>query len=99
MRRWGQITDARSDEWYHEIAEKVYRPDIYLQAAQHLIDEGLARPEDFPFDADGYRKPQTEFIDGIVFDGRKPNDYLEQFPIGLKGSDRVEGLQVISALR
>ena len=42
--------------------------------------------EDFPdFDAeDGFRDPQTEFIDGVTFDGRYPNAYLERFPIGLK---------------
>lgn len=95
MRRWGQITDAKPDAWYDEVAKKVYRPDIYLKAAQMLIDEGKAKPEDFPFGTDGYRAPQTEFIDEIVFDGRKPNEYLSKFPIGLKGNDRVEGADVI----
>ena len=33
----------------------------------------------------GYRAPQSEFIDAVVFDGRKPNAYLDQFAIGLKG--------------
>ncbi len=49
------------------------------------------QPEDFPdFDAEtGFRPPQTEFIDGITFDGSKPNAYLEQFPIGLKGDDTL----------
>jgi len=95
MRRWGQITDAKPDAWYDEVAKKVYRPDIYLKAAQMLIDEGKAKPEDFPFGTDGYREPQTEFIDEIVFDGRKPNEYLSKFPIGLKGNDQVEGADVI----
>ena len=95
MRRWGQITDAKPDAWYDEVAKKVYRPDIYLKAAQMLIDEGKAKPEDFPFGTDGYREPQSEFIDEIVFDGRKPNEYLSKFPIGLKGNDRVEGADVI----
>ena len=26
---------------------------------------------DFPWDTDGYREPQTDFIDDIVFDGRQ----------------------------
>ena len=26
-----------------------------------------------------------EFIDGVTFDGSRPNDYLQAFPIGLKG--------------
>ncbi|MDX1562088.1 MAG: CmpA/NrtA family ABC transporter substrate-binding protein [Gammaproteobacteria bacterium] len=90
MRRWGQIAEAQPDSWYDEVARDVYRPDIYLEAAQLLIDDGLADAADFPFGTDGYREPQNEFIDGIVFDGREPNAYLEQFPIGLKGDDRVE---------
>ena len=90
MRRWGQIAEAQPDSWYDEVARDVYRPDIYLEAAQLLIDDGLADAADFPFGTDGYREPQHEFIDGIVFDGREPNAYLEQFPIGLKGDDRVE---------
>jgi len=49
------------------------------------------KAEDFPdFDAEtGFRPPQTEFIDGITFDGNKPNDYLKQFAIGLKGDDKL----------
>jgi nitrate/nitrite transport system substrate-binding protein len=97
MRRWGQIAERRPDDWYMKTAESVYRPDIYMQAARMLIDEGLASPDDFPSETGGYRAPQTEFIDGIVFDGRKPNDYLAKFPIGLKGDDRVESGQVLTA--
>ena len=42
---------------------------------------------DFPEFAseDGFRPEQTEFIDSVSFDGRKPNAYLEKFDIGLKG--------------
>jgi nitrate/nitrite transport system substrate-binding protein len=97
MRRWGQIAEPMTDDWYHEVAQSVYRPDIYLEAAQLLIDEGLASAADFPFGTDGYREPQSEFIDEVVFDGRQPNTYLEQFDIGLSGTDRVEGLEVLSA--
>jgi nitrate/nitrite transport system substrate-binding protein len=97
MRRWGQISEGMPDAWYHEVAEKVYRPDIYLAAARLVVAEGHADAADFPFDADGYRAPQNEFIDAMIFDGRKPNEYLEQFAIGLKGDQRVEGSQVLSA--
>ncbi len=90
MRRWGQITEQKSDEWYHEIARKVYRPDIYLAAARELLEEGRIKEEEIPWDSDGFRAPQTEFIDGIVYDGKKPNDYLARFPIGLKGADTVD---------
>ena len=87
MRRWGQISEQKPDSWYKETAAKVYRPDIYRKAAEALIAEGLLKAEEFPdFDKEtGYRPPQTEFIDGITYDGTKPNEYLEKFPIGLKG--------------
>ena len=87
MRRWGQISEPKDDAWYDEVARSVYRPDLYAKAAQALIAEELMSPEDFPDFAteSGYRDPQTEFIDDITFDGRKPNAYLEQFEIGLKG--------------
>ena len=86
MRRWGQISEPKSDQWYFDVAASVYRPDIYKTAALELIEEGLMSAEDFPAFATetGYRAPQKEFIDGIVYDGSKPNEYLKKFPIGLK---------------
>ncbi|MEM7218851.1 MAG: CmpA/NrtA family ABC transporter substrate-binding protein [Pseudomonadota bacterium] len=86
MRRWGQISEPKSDEWYHGVASDVYRPDLYAVAAAELIKEGLAKPSDFPnFDAEtGFKPKQTEFIDGISYDGRFPNAYLNSFSIGLK---------------
>jgi len=95
MRRWGQIADAKSDQWYADTAKSVYRPDVYLKAAQLLIDEKKARKEDFPWGTDGYRAPTKEFIDGTEYDGRKPNDYLAKFAIGLKGSQKIEGGGVV----
>ncbi len=87
MRRWGQIAEPKTDEWYFETAKSVYRPDIYKVAAMELIEEGLMSAADFPEFAseDGFRPEQTEFIDSVSFDGRKPNAYLEKFEIGLKG--------------
>jgi nitrate/nitrite transport system substrate-binding protein len=96
MRRWGQIPEARPDDWYHGVAERVYRPDVYLEAARRLVADGLADEADFPWGTDGYRPAQSEFIDGVVFDGRRPNAYLEQFDIGLKGDERVVGGRVVS---
>lgn len=90
MRRWGQISEQKTDQWYHEIARKVYRPDIYLAAARELLEEGKIKAEEIPWDSDGFREPQADFIDGIVYDGQKPNDYLARFPIGLKGADTVD---------
>ena len=94
MRRWGQITEAKTDAWYDEVARKVYRPDLYLKAAKMLVEEGHVAQADFPWETDGYRAPQSEFIDEKTFDGRTPNAYLEQFPIGLKGKEIVTGNQV-----
>jgi nitrate/nitrite transport system substrate-binding protein len=91
MRRWGQIAEAKPDAWYADTAKKVYKPEIYLQAAKLLVEEGKVKKEDFPWTTDGYRAPSNEFIDGVTYDGRKPNDYLKQFPIGLKGDQKVVG--------
>ncbi len=91
MRRWGQISEQKPDSWYDKIARSVYRPDIYRKAAEELIAEGLMSAADFPdFDNEsGYRAPQTEFIDGVAFDGTKPNAYIDSFPIGLKGEEQI----------
>ena len=96
MRRWGQIAETKPDSWYDEIARKVYRPDIYLKAARALVDDGLANEADFPWDTDGYRAPQSEFIDAITFDGHKPNAYLDSFPIGLKSGEVISASEVVS---
>ncbi|MEQ8397621.1 CmpA/NrtA family ABC transporter substrate-binding protein [Thalassobaculum sp.] len=95
MRRWGQIPETKDDAWYDAVARKVYRPDLYLQAAKLLVDEGKVDKADFPWTTDGYRAPQSEFIDGITFDGRAPNDYLQRFPIGLKNQQVVDGGSVV----
>jgi nitrate/nitrite transport system substrate-binding protein len=88
MRRWGQIAEEKSDNWYDETAKSVYRPDIYRQAAEALIAEGKMTATDFPeFSTES--APQTEFIDGVSYDGTKPNDYLKQFKIGLKGKEKI----------
>jgi nitrate/nitrite transport system substrate-binding protein len=92
MRRWGQIAEPKADSWFMDMAKKVYRPDIYAIAAKELIAEGKMDAKDFPdFDSEtGFKAPQTEFIDGVTFDGTKPNAYLDSFPIGLKGQEVVE---------
>ena len=92
MRRWGQIAEYKSDKWFMDMAKKVYRPDIYASAAKELIAEGKADAKDFPDFAKetGFRKPQTEFIDKVTYDGTKPNEYLKSLKIGLKGKDVVK---------
>jgi nitrate/nitrite transport system substrate-binding protein len=89
MRRWGQIAEPQTDEWYHEVAKRVYRPDIYRQAALQLLEEGKGSRADFPLESDGYRPPTSDFIDSVEYDGRTPNAYLAKFAIGLKGDDTV----------
>ena len=83
MRRWGQITEAKPDTWYEETAKKVYLPDVWLKAAKELVAEGKMSETAIP-QTDGYRTSAGDFIDGIVYDGRKPNEYLAKFPIGNK---------------
>ncbi len=96
MRRWGQINEPKPDNWYMEIAKKVYRPDVYMAAAQALIAEGKAQATDFPPTTEtGFKAPQTEFIDGIVYDAKQPNAYLAQFAIGLKGQQKISEGKVI----
>ncbi len=91
MRRWGQISEQKPDSWYMDVAKKVYRPDIYRIAAEELVAEGKMAASDFPDFAneDGFKAPQTQFIDGITYDGTKPNEYLEKFSIGLKGAEQI----------
>lgn len=84
MRRWGQIGEARPAEWYHETARKIYRPDIYLEAAKLLKEEGFIEDADIPWDTDGYKPATADFIDGIEYDGRDPLGYLAKHAIGNK---------------
>ena len=96
MRRWGQIAEAHPDAWYDEQAKSVYKPAIYQQAAEALIAEGKARAEDFDFDADGYKAPSADFIDGVTYDGTQPNAYIDSLTLGLKGSQTVADGAVVN---
>ncbi len=88
MRRWGQIAEDKDDAWYDSVAKDVYLPDLYMQAANLLIEEGFAGADDFPASTDGYKPATDEFIDGVLYDGKKPNEYIDSFAIGLKtGTD------------
>ena len=95
MRRWGQITEFKPDAWYDDTARSVYKPAIYMKAAELLVEDGLAKKEDFPFGTDGYRGPQGGFIDAVPYDGRKPNAYIDSLPIGLKGHQTVDGNEIV----
>jgi nitrate/nitrite transport system substrate-binding protein len=97
MRRWGQIADFKDDAWYAETAKSVYKPDIYMKAAELLIAEGKAKKDDFPFGSDGYRPatPASDFIDGIAYDAKAPNAYIDAMKIGLKSKQKVEGAAIV----
>jgi nitrate/nitrite transport system substrate-binding protein len=95
MRRWGQISDYRPDDWYLDVAKAVYRPDLYLEAARLLVEDGVVDAADFPWDTDGFRAPTTENIDGVLYDGRTPNAFIDSLGIGLKGDERVEGSEIV----
>ncbi|MDK8462271.1 CmpA/NrtA family ABC transporter substrate-binding protein [Marinobacter sp. SS13-12] len=88
MRRWGQIPEPKSDDWYMETAARVYRADIYKEAARSLIEDGTLSADDFPdLDGENFTRPhQGELIDGVAFTPREPNAYIDSFEIGLKGS-------------
>ncbi|ASK89278.1 nitrate transport protein NrtA [Sphingorhabdus sp. SMR4y] len=88
MRRWGQIAEDQTDQWYFDTAKAVYRPDLYLAAARKLADEGVIPADSIP-ETDGFKDQQSGFIDNIVYDGKSPNAYLAKFPIGLKAGQKV----------
>ena len=82
MRRWGQIPESKPDAWYDETVRRAYKPDVWREAAKRLVAEGKLTAADVP-ETDGYAPP-AGFMDGVVYDGRKPNVYLQALKIGLK---------------
>ena len=88
MRRWGQIEADQTDQWYFDTARAVYRPDLYMAAANALVAKGVIPQSALP-ETDGFKGEQTGFIDGISYDGKAPNAYLAKFPIGLKQGQSV----------
>ena len=85
-----QVPAVSSRERISEVGDRLTPTERRL--AEALIAEGEMEAAEFPTFAteSGFKPAQTEFIDGKVFDGSKPNAYLEQFPIGLKGDEVVE---------
>jgi nitrate/nitrite transport system substrate-binding protein len=95
MRRWGQIPEFKDDAWYAETAKSVYKPDIYLKAAKMLVAEGKAKESDFPWNSDGYKPATSDFIDGVTYDAKKPNAYIDSLKIGLKSHQKVDGGEIV----
>jgi len=83
MRRWGQIGETKTDQWYHETSKKIYAPEIWLKAANELVEEGYISLDEIP-KTSGYKPATGDFIDGVVYDGKKPIEYLNKFKIGNK---------------
>jgi ABC-type nitrate/sulfonate/bicarbonate transport system substrate-binding protein len=70
MRRWGQI-DETVDVF--ATADRVYRPDLYLQAASDVGAPTRGRLLD--------SEPLKPMFDGRAFDPARFNDYLASFPL------------------
>jgi nitrate/nitrite transport system substrate-binding protein len=83
MRRWGQIAEPKPDAWYDATIRSVYRPEVWRAAAARLVAEGRLPASEIP-ETDGYRPPDSGFIDGVTYDGRQPGAYLRSLAIGLK---------------
>ena len=83
MRRWGQIPDAKTADWYASTIKDIYRPDIWKKAATLLVEEGNIPATDVPV-TDGYKPATADFIDGTMYDGKDPLGYINSFKIGNK---------------
>ena len=83
MRRWGQIPETKTADWYGETIKDIYRPDIWKKAADLLVAEGQIPATDIP-DTDGYKPATTDFIDGTSYDAKDPIGYINSFSIGNK---------------
>ncbi|MGZ3274129.1 MAG: CmpA/NrtA family ABC transporter substrate-binding protein [Caulobacteraceae bacterium] len=70
MRRWGQIDGATDVQ---AIAERVYRPDLYLEAAEAVGAPTRGRSLDL--------EPLKPMFDGRAFDPSTFEDYLASFPL------------------
>jgi len=83
MRRWGQIPETKTADWYGETIKDIYRPDIWKKAADLLVAEGQIPATDIP-DTDGYKAATADFIDGTSYDAKDPIGYINSFSIGNK---------------
>lgn len=83
MKRWGQIAEPKTNEWYHTKIKEIYKPEIWMAAAKILLEEGFLTKTEIPV-TDGYKPATTEFIDNMLYDGKKPVEYIKGFKIGIK---------------
>ncbi|MDM5270610.1 CmpA/NrtA family ABC transporter substrate-binding protein [Sulfurovum sp. zt1-1] len=73
MYRWGQIDKAVNMK---EVIEKVYRPDLFAEAAKEV---GYSLPPS-PWKIDGIDE-YNKFMDGKVYDPNKAIDYIYSFEV------------------
>ncbi|MDP5104665.1 MAG: ABC transporter substrate-binding protein [Polaribacter sp.] len=83
MRRWGQIPETKSADWYASTIKNIYRPDIWKKAATLLVEEGNIPAKDIP-STDGYKPATADFIDGTIYNAKDPLGYINSFKIGNK---------------
>lgn len=83
MRRWGQIGEAKPNDWYVETAKSVYLPGVWMKAATQLVKEGHLSQDEIP-QTDGFKPATGDFIDGVTYDGNDPVGYLSKFKVGKK---------------
>ncbi len=84
MRRWGQISEPKNKDWYIETAKSIYKPEVYLEAAKLLLEDGSIEEADIPWKTDGFKPATKDFIDGIEYNGKEPVKYLNSHKIGNK---------------
>jgi len=73
MYRWGQLDKAVNMK---EVIEKVYRPDLFAEAAKEV---GYSLPPS-PWKIDGTDE-YNKFMDGKVYDPNKAVDYIYSFEV------------------
>jgi len=88
MYRWGQL---RVPVDMRKLAEEVYRPDLYREAAQALglpcpaVDYETEGQHDEPWTLHDASEPMMlgpdRFLDGRIFDPLRPADYLKHFEL------------------
>ncbi|MEL7162853.1 MAG: CmpA/NrtA family ABC transporter substrate-binding protein, partial [Bacteroidota bacterium] len=59
MRRWGQIPESKTNDWYDSQVREIYRPDLWKVAAEALVAEGKIPASDIP-STDGYKPPTSD---------------------------------------
>ena len=92
MRRWGQIAGAaRPMSGTRRRRRRCICPDVYLQAARLLVEEGKAKTEDFPF---GHRRLPRADASRIHRRHRVRRPQAQclhrKLPIGLKRGQVIE---------